>query len=250
MSPFGATRSRVCKDHALITPESFVRSTLPGWSKTEVVVLIAPPLGARFTQYLAFMEPGAASSPAPAGVERFVFVLDGEITLSYAPGASETLKPGGYLYLPPDVDYPLYAEQASKLNVFERRYQPIEGAECLKPVFGQEQDVAGASLMGDPDADLKTLLPDSPLFDMAVNIFTFRPGAALPLVEVHVMEHGLLMLQGQGIYRLADSWYPVQQGDAIWMASFCPQWFAAIGKEPARYLYYKDVNRDPMTMTA
>jgi len=249
MSPFGATRSRVCKDHALITPESFVSSALPGWSKTDVVILIAPPLGARFTQYLAFMEPGAASSPAPAGVERFIYVLEGEITLTYAPGGRETLKTGGYLYLPPGVDYPLYAQKASKLNVFEKRFQPIEGADFLKPVFGQEQDETGAPFEGDPDAVLKTLLPDSPLCDMAVNVFTFRPGAALPLVEVHVMEHGLLMLQGQGVYRLGASWYPVQQGDVIWMAPFCPQWFVAMGKEPARYLYYKDVNRNPLALS-
>ena len=53
----------------------------------------------------------------------------------------------------------------------------------------------------------------------------------------------LLMLAGQGIYRLEDSWYPVTAGDAIWMAPYCPQWFVAMGKQPASYLYYKDVNR-------
>ncbi len=57
------------------------------------------------------------------------------------------------------------------------------------------------------------------------------------------MEHGLLMLSGQGVYRLDDSWYCVTAGDAIWMAPYCPQWFVAMGKAPARYLYYKDVNR-------
>jgi (S)-ureidoglycine aminohydrolase len=30
------------------------------------------------------------------------------------------------------------------------------------------------------------------------------------------------------------------------MAPYCPQWFVAIGKEPASYIYYKDVNRDPI----
>jgi (S)-ureidoglycine aminohydrolase len=60
------------------------------------------------------------------------------------------------------------------------------------------------------------------------------------------MEHGLLLLDGQGIYRLGERWYPIQAGDAIWMGPYCPQWFAAIGKNPARYLYYKDVNRDPL----
>jgi (S)-ureidoglycine aminohydrolase len=106
--------------------------------------------------------------------------------------------------------------------------------------------VEGVPFLGDPDALLQTLLPPDRAFDLAVNVFTFRPGAALPLVEVHVMEHGLLMLAGQGVYRLADAWYPVRQGDVIWMAPFCPQWFVAMGKEPARYLYYKDVNRDPL----
>ena len=37
----------------------------------------------------------------------------------------------------------------------------------------------------------------------------------------------------------------VKAGDAIWMAPYCAQWFVAMGKVPARYLYYKDVNRDP-----
>jgi (S)-ureidoglycine aminohydrolase len=65
------------------------------------------------------------------------------------------------------------------------------------------------------------------------------------MVEVHVMEHGLLMLEGEGIYRLDDCWYPVKAGDFIWMAPFCPQWFGALGKLPAKYLIYKDSNRHP-----
>jgi (S)-ureidoglycine aminohydrolase len=113
---------------------------------------------------------------------------------------------------------------------------------------GQEQDLAGESFLGDPDANLKTLLPADPAFDMAVNILSYKPGATLPLVEVHVMEHGLLMLEGQGVYRLGEEWYPVCAGDVIWMGPFCAQWFAATGKEPARYLYYKDVNRDPLEL--
>jgi (S)-ureidoglycine aminohydrolase len=59
------------------------------------------------------------------------------------------------------------------------------------------------------------------------------------------MEHGLLFLNGGGIYRLGASWYPVEQGDVIWMGPFEPQWFGAIGKTNARYLIYKNWNRDP-----
>ena len=75
---------------------------------------------------------------------------------------------------------------------------------------------------------------------------TYQPGAILPMVESHVMEHGLLMLEGQGIYRLGDRWYPVVAGDFIWMAPYCLQWFGALGKVPAKYLIYKPWNRHPL----
>jgi hypothetical protein len=54
-------------------------------------------------------------------------------------------------------------------------------------------------------------------FDFAVNTMVYQPGASLSMVEMHVMEHGLIMLEGGGIYRLGDSWYPVTAGDFIWM---------------------------------
>jgi (S)-ureidoglycine aminohydrolase len=34
----------------------------------------------------------------------------------------------------------------------------------------------------------------------------------------------------------------------IWMASYCPQWFGALGKMPSKYLIYKDVNRHSLEM--
>ena len=35
-------------------------------------------------------------------------------------------------------------------------------------------------------------------------------------------------------------------GDFIWMGPWCPQWFGALGKVPAKYLIYKDWNRHPL----
>jgi (S)-ureidoglycine aminohydrolase len=32
------------------------------------------------------------------------------------------------------------------------------------------------------------------------------------------------------------------------MAPFCPQWFGALGKTPAKYLIYKDWNRHPLQL--
>jgi (S)-ureidoglycine aminohydrolase len=176
-----------------------------------------------------------------------VYVIDGEIGLDTADD-SRHLTTGGYAYLPPKFLYALHSPATSRLLVIERHYTPpaIKQRLPLPAIFAQEQDVEDKPFLGDLDARLKTLLPEDPAFDMAVNIFIYQPGAALPFVEVHVMEHGLLMLDGAGIYRLSESWYPVQAGDAIWMAPYCPQWFVAMGKTPARYIYYKDVNRDTL----
>jgi (S)-ureidoglycine aminohydrolase len=114
------------------------------------------------------------------------------------------------------------------------------------PFFtGHERDIAETPFLGDPHARLKVLIPDTMQADMAINIFTYDPGATLPFVESHVMEHGMMFLEGGGVYRLDADWHPVTAGDAIWIAAYCPQWFIAAGPGPARYIYYKDVNRLP-----
>jgi len=249
MELFGTTRSRVGRTHALIAPDSFVRSDLPGWERSQGIIVIAPRLGARFVQYLALMESGGFAAGAPPGVERVIYVIEGEIGLRQADGMERTLGAGGFAYGPPGRPLLWQALTACRINVFEKQYVPIPGAVPPAPVCGHESEVVGTPFLGDPDAVLRTLLPQDSAFDLAVNVFTFQPGAALPLVEVHVMEHGLLMLEGQGVYRLGDDWYPVRQGDVIWMGPFCPQWFVAMGPGVARYLYFKDVNRTPWEVT-
>jgi len=130
--------------------------------------------------------------------------------------------------------------------VIEKAYQPLGSSKPPQVIVSSEDAVASHPLGDDPSLQVKCLLPDEPSFDFAVNTMTYQPGAALSIVEMHVMEHGLIMLEGGGIYRLGDSWYPVTAGDFIWMAPWCPQWFGAIGKVPAKYLIYKDWNRHPL----
>jgi (S)-ureidoglycine aminohydrolase len=240
----GTTRSSIQRTHALIAPDSHVQAPLPGWSGAMGIILITPAMGAHFTQYLALLEAEASAAPAPMALQRFLFVLEGAVSLRIE-DQTHQLTPGGYAYLPPQWAQPVQAEQPSRVLIFEKVYVPVPGHDAPSPIIGQEQAITPLPFLGDPDALLKNLLPSSPAWDMEMNLFTFHPGASLPLVEVHVMEHGLIFLQGGGVYRLDDRWYPVQTGDVIWMGPYCPQWFAAVGKMPARYLYYKDVNRAP-----
>lgn len=240
-----ASRTRFSRDHALLTPESHVPAPIPGWSGARAVTLLSPAMGAGFVQALVTLDPGAHGGPPRPGVERFLFALEGAATLR-AHGADHALEAGAFAFVPAGMEHGLTSAEGARLFMLEKVYVPLDGASA-RLVVGREADVPEVDFLGDPAARLRTLLPDEPGFDLAMNTFTFDPGATLPMVESHVMEHGLIFLEGGGIYRLGDAWYPVTAGDAIWMAPFLPQWFGCLGKTPARYLYYKDVNRDPLT---
>lgn len=243
---FGETRTHIAWNHAVICADGHVPALPPSWGESEGVILVSPAMcgaqgGPRFCQYLVTGGDLCRTTGAPEGIERLVYVLRGIAKLD-----GETIEADGFVFLPSGDLYELTAGDGAELLVFEKRYQPLVGLKAPSRFIGHLQNAASEPFLGDDDAVLCTLLPTSPEFDMAVNVFTFQPGAALPFVETHVMEHGLLMRSGQGVYRLHDQWYPVQAGDAIWMASYCPQWFVAMGKHPASYVYYKDINRDPL----
>ncbi len=243
MQHLGATRSASTATHLLQTPDTFVRIRLPGMERAMAIVHASPAIGARFAQYTAEMESGGKLGPAAA--QRFVYVLNGTVTVTNA-DQERILDAGGFAYLPQGAVHEVMAADEARVEIIEKRFLPVENLPAPAPLFGNEEEVPSQPLMGDPGLQVRSLLPDSMAYDFAVNTMEYQPGAALAMVETHVMEHGLLMLAGGGIYRLADSWYPVAAGDFIWMAPYCPQWFGALGKQPAKYLIYKDWNRDPL----
>jgi (S)-ureidoglycine aminohydrolase len=200
-------------------------------------------MGAAFTQCSVEFEPGGVLGAA-AG-QRFIYVLEGAVTLESGSGR-RTLAKDDYAYIPQAASHQTTAKKKARAVVIERPYRAVQGIACPGLLAGHEPDVVSQALMDDKDLQVRGLLPDTTAFDFAVNTMTYQPGAALSMVEVHVMEHGLLMLEGGGVYRLDDDWHPVTAGDFIWMAPYCPQWFGALGKTPAKYLIYKDWNRHPL----
>lgn len=230
----GNTRSSNQPDHLLQTPDTFVRAPLPGMRHANAIVHIGPARGARFTQYT--VEFAADGNYAMGSNQAFAYVLDGIVTIG-----GKTLWANHYCYLARGANVEMRADGPARVAVFER--STVVDA---PPFEGDEREVPGFALNGDPALEVRTLFPEGPEYDFAVNTMTYQPGASLSMVEIHVMEHGLLMLEGEGIYRLGDRWYPVAAGDFIWMAPYCPQWFGALGKQPTKYLIYKDWNRHPL----
>jgi len=239
----GETRSVQKQNHMLLTADTFVRTALPGMKTCTAIVHAGPAMGARFAQYTAEFESGGELGGTRT--QRFLYVLAGELKLDVH-GRPSRLGTHAYAYLPAGLAHRVVATKASRAAVIEKLYQPISDAQAPGVIISNEDAVISEPLDGDPGLQVKHLLPDTMSFDFAVNTMIYQPGAALGMVEMHVMEHGLLMLEGGGIYRLGDSWYPVTAGDFIWMGPWCPQWFGAIGKVQAKYLIYKDWNRHPL----
>lgn len=244
MHPLGETRTVVKRNHAFIGTDGHVPADLPGWTAAQGIIMISPRMmnTPEFVQMLVIMEAGGQSGQPADGVQRFVYVLEGEVDRD-----GEKMGVGDFLYVPADTPHTITSTTDSRLLIFEKSYTPPSvPSESPKLLQSHAWNGDGDPFLGDEDARMRVLLPTDMGWDMAVNLFTFQPGTPLPFVETHIMEHGLYLLEGQGVYRLDDCWYPIQAGDAIWMGAYCPQWFCAIGKTQSTYIYYKDVNRDPL----
>ena len=242
----GFTRNVLKARYALLAPASFLPSHLPGWERAVCSIVVSPAMGAQFSQLLITLEHDGQCLGNTGVNQYFIYVLEGSASI-LLDDRRHRLEAGSYVYLPAGKDVQLKSgAAASRILIFQKKYEPLPRVAKPLALVGHEREVKGQPFRGNEDTRLQVLLPDQPEFDMAVNIFTYQPGAALPFVQTPIMEHGLVMLRGQGIYRLDEDWHPVHAGDVVWMAPYCPQWFAAIGKTPASYICYKDVNRDPM----
>lgn len=255
------SRARVRRRYALLPLEGIPSSRLPEWPGASVRVLAAPALGAAFAQYRIDLPAGSVGTHAADNtIEHFLFVLSGAADVQVTGGAHAVgfgtgsssagresvhrLDSGGFALVPPSHGYRVAVAEDTALLVLRKRYEPTP-AHPESPLFvGNENEVRGEVYLGDDGALLQTLVPDDDVFDLAVNIFTFEIGHSLPVTETHVMEHGLYVLEGKGLYYLDDMWMEVERDDFIWMGPFCPQSYYATGPTPTRYIYYKNVNRE------
>ncbi|CAF2072715.1 hypothetical protein Bca52824_087908 [Brassica carinata] len=235
----GYTRSVYKRDHALITPESHVYSPLPDWTNTLGAYLITPAMGSHFVMYFAKMKGMSSSGLPPKDIERLVFVVEGAVPLTNTSCSSQKLTVDSYAYLPPNFYHSLDCVESATLVVFEQRYEHL-GSHTTEFIVGSTDKQPLLETPGESFITIEILIPSVPFrFCLLKWFWNVKQ-------EVHYNQHGLLLLEGQGLYRLGDNWYPVEAGDVIWMAPFVPQWYAALGKTRSRYLLYKDVNRNPL----
>lgn len=227
-----------------------VTSFLPLWEQTRCWIIARPLSGfsETFSQYVMEVSAGGGSdTPELDGrAEGVLFVLAGNLTVTLD-GNAHDLAPGGYAYIPPASAWSVrnQGREAARFHWIRKAYEKVPGIAVPEPIFVNEHDIAPSPMPDTQGAWSTTRFvdPADMRHDMHVNIVTFLPGAVIPFAETHVMEHGIYVLEGKGVYRLNQDWVEVEAGDFLWLRAFCPQACYAGGPGPFRYLLYKDVNR-------
>ena len=234
------------------TMQDIVTSFLPFWDKTRAWILARPLSGfaETFSQKIMELAPGGGSDrPEPdPEAQGVLFAVEGELTVSIG-GSDHVLSPGGYAYLPPSCGWTAHnrGTAPARFHWIRKRYEKVDGLDMPDPVFTSDADVAPTPMPGTEGkwATTRFVDPADMRHDMHVTVVTFEPGAVIPFLETHVMEHGLYVLEGKAVYRLNGDWVEVEAGDFMWLRAFCPQACYAGGPGRFRYLLYKDVNRHP-----
>ena len=95
------TRSVVKKEnYVLLEPDGLVKNAIPGYENCDVTILGSPAMGATFADYLITVhENGSNPAFGGEGIESFIYVVEGSITVKNA-DEEATLTAGGYIYSP------------------------------------------------------------------------------------------------------------------------------------------------------
>lgn len=229
-----------------------VTSILPFWADTRAWILARPMTGfaETFSQYIVEVSPGGGSDrpDTEPGLESALFVTTGEMTLTLN-GEVHTLVAGGYAFVAPGTTWSVKNAGAENLGFhwIRKAFEFVDGLDVPDSFVTSDQAVPPTVMPGEHTGWMTTRFvdPADVRHDMHVTIVTFQPGFSIPFKETHVMEHGLYVLQGKGVYLLNDEWVEVEAGDFMWLRAFCPQACYAGGPGLFRYLLYKNVNRHP-----
>ena len=211
------TRSVIKKENwVLLEPDGLVKNAIPGYVNCDVTILGTPAMGASFADYLVTAHAGGKKDGIGGeGIETFLYVIEGAVTVKNADKEVELTQEG----------YSAYT------------------------IVGNANELEWLSYEGMENCYIQNFLPTDDFgFDMNMHILKFHIGASHGYIETHVQEHGMLFLSGKAMYRLDDEWVPLKKGDYVFMDAYCPQACYAVGdegrEEVLTYIYSKDCNRD------
>lgn len=231
---------------AVIPPDGLVNNVIPYIKGCKVSIVASPKMGASFVQYV--VEAGSEGKTTDLfgkqpQEESFIYIVHGTVTVTID-GTDYEMTDGGYGFAPGGVGIGFSNKgEAAKILLYKQKYIPLKGHEAYV-VTGNVNDIDYVIYDDMENVFIKDLLPTELGFDMNMHILAFEPGASHSIVETHVQEHGMYILQGEGMYLLDKTWMGIKKDDFVWFGAYCPQCSYGVGREPFAYIYSKDCNRD------
>ncbi|MFC7670125.1 cupin domain-containing protein [Hymenobacter humi] len=93
------TRSVVKRNHAIIAPDGYINSNVPGWTGCTVNVIINEQMGARLCQTLITLTDAGKLVGETQASQIFFYVVQGQCQVVVG-GETRTLAVGQYVYIP------------------------------------------------------------------------------------------------------------------------------------------------------
>ncbi len=154
---FGFTRTVIKGRYALITPDGFVPSNLPGWKNSIAIVNISPAMGARFAQIQITLGKDGVGEGNTGALQYFIYVIEGEGSI-FLSDKRHRLEAGHFIYLPAGTDIQIKSGGTNlRLLVFQKPYEPLSKLKRPELLIGHERDVKGQPFLGNEDARLQVL---------------------------------------------------------------------------------------------
>ena len=231
---------------AVIPPDGLVNNVIPYIKDCKVSIVASPKMGASFVQYVVEAGPEGRTTDLfgkLAHEESFLYIVEGQVLVT-VDGTEYEMTAGGYAYAPAGVGI-AFTNQGSyaRILLYKQRYVPLEGYET-QVVTGNVNEIEYVIYDEMENVFIKDLLPTDAGYDMNMHILSFLPGASHSIVETHVQEHGMYILEGEGMYLLDKTWMGIKKEDFVWFGPYCPQCSYGVGREAFTYIYSKDCNRD------
>src|SRR5919202_897350 len=144
------TRSVVKSNHAVISPDGYINSNVPGWTNCTVNVIINEQMGARLCQTLITLNKEGRLVGVTKASQIFFYIVKGQCKATIN-GEEKVLTTGQFVYVPIEKEYCFEnPEEGTQILTFHKVYEKLEGYKTPQVIFGDAATIEGPTYLGDP----------------------------------------------------------------------------------------------------
>lgn len=220
--------------YAVMPLKNCTGSTLANWKATKLVILASPAIGANHWVY--WINPGmygGTLSNVADGYEYMLYVLNGTATLTTSFASTPySLVKDDFVFINHTSTWDLNATDAyCRIYLAKKAFDSTRVRADLGPPNSYKMKAADVAFGAKPAVRpqvAKTLVPSgvsADRYDLRLVYITAWPGGGTGIIEHHDEQHGVLMYEGEGVYLLGNTKYPLKaapypEGDFIWVGPF------------------------------